>query len=343
MCLSALANLQDEDVTLETRAKQGDAEACHLLAKSYDGYDTKKAFKYYQKAWNLGDTCSAVPFAIGNYYARVKYDKHKAMPWFMKAAEKGNSSAQLEVAKEYSRHGGFFGEDFNEAMKWYLAALDQNKLLKNRLSYAEENVAMEGINFLASYRKIPKAMVILGQKKVRNSDYESAIKWFDMAAKQNDGTASCCLGLIYEFIKNNAATAVNAYKKSAELGNPYGCGYLGKCYLYGCGVAKDYERAFMLLTKASEGGADEFDVYIGVMYAYGYHVEKDGVKAFKLLSSLKYMTADFSNVMNAISSCYAYGIGTQADHKESAQWKLKSSQGSLCVYDNIKRVTDKYW
>ncbi len=97
---------------------------------------------------------------------------------------------------------------------------------------------------------------------------------------------------------------------------------LGKCYYFGEGVEKDYEKAAELFK--SVANLEEEDYYgnwdnlywdvdlakylLGELYYYGEGVEKDYKQAVYLLSR-----SDNENAIKLLADCYYYGFGVEVD------------------------------
>ena len=88
-------------------------------------------------------------------------------------------------------------------------------------------------------------------------NFEEAIEWYGLAAKQGLSGAQSKLGLMYQTGKGviqNYKEAVRLYRESAEQGNVIGQKYLGVMYVLGQGVSKDYVLAHMWFSISGSNG-----------------------------------------------------------------------------------------
>ncbi|PTQ90141.1 Sel1-like repeat-containing protein kinase family protein [Agitococcus lubricus] len=109
---------------------RGLAEAQNTMGWHYyhgDGVkrDYEEAFKWFQKAANLGEP--SAQFNIGMMYASgtgTKQDFSEAAKWYKKAAEQGKTSAQLNLGMMYISGRGV-RQNIDEGVKWLGKAADQ--------------------------------------------------------------------------------------------------------------------------------------------------------------------------------------------------------------------------
>jgi TPR repeat protein len=89
-------------------------------------------------------------------------------------------------------------------------------------------------------------------------NYESAVKWFLIAAEMEDGSAQNYVGYAYtqgQGVKVNEKEAVYWFRKSAERGDPVGISNLAECYRDGYGgIEQDFTKAEELYNKAINAG-----------------------------------------------------------------------------------------
>ena len=79
-------------------------------------------------------------------------------------------------------------------------------------------------------------------------DYQTAVKWYTLAAEQGNAGAQYNLGLMYlegRGVPQDYQTAVKWYTLAAEQGNAGAHHNLGLMYLEGRGVLKDHVYAHM--------------------------------------------------------------------------------------------------
>lgn len=76
--------------------------------------------------------------------------------------------------------------------------------------------------------------------------YETAAKYYQLAADQGNDIAQAELAVLYEKglgVEQSYKKAVELFKLSADQGNPFSMFELGVCYEVGLGVEKDMEQA----------------------------------------------------------------------------------------------------
>lgn len=97
-------------------------------------------------------------------------------------------------------------------------------------------------------------------------DYQEAIYWYELSAKQNNFTAQMQLGKIYDSGKiqqeNSKQQGLFWYRKLAKEGFPTAQCIMGLKYLWGDGVKADKKEALFWLRKAANQGCKEAEIYL---------------------------------------------------------------------------------
>lgn len=310
-------------------ASQGNAEAMYMLGECYASssnyiegayighmlgetddeiqidLNEKKALKWFERAAEQGNT--AAKFRLAEFYEYGKgteTNKELAMIWCRRAARDGYAEAQYHLAHCY-----FFGEGIEEnkteAIKWYKKAAEQGH---DWSQYALGNY----------YFRYPDIDV---------NDVKEAVKWYKLAAAHKDGCANTsaqyALGDVYSFgcfIKPDNNEALKWYKTAADNGYFIAQEKMGEIYLKGeLGVKKDFHEAQKWYDEAGEkirfddviSFAESGDQYaqfeLGKRYYFGNGAALDYSAAFKLFKK----SADSGNVdaMYYLGLCYYYGNG----------------------------------
>jgi TPR repeat protein len=231
------------EFTLDTArlaAENGDAQAQYFLGRLYakgDGVpkDYAKAAEYFRQSAAQGYAWAQNN--LGAFYAQglgVPQDYSEAVKWFRKAADQGDPLAQCSLGLSYSLGRGV-PTNITEALKWYQLAAAQNQ--------PDALLALGGL-YLGG-RGIP-------------ADHIEARKWLEKAAAQNCADAYNDLGLIYEQggagLNKNMGQALKYYRLAAEKGVGKGQMNLGRMYLYGFGVPKDFIEAYKWFYLAYRNG-----------------------------------------------------------------------------------------
>jgi len=122
---------------------------------------------------------------------------------------------------------------------------------------ANYRAALEG--FVA--RGTPGPQYLLGECYYRglgvSRSYAKAVKWFRLAAQQDDAKAQTALGLMYLNGLGGARDyqiAFDLFSKAAQQGVPEAENQLGKMYAQGKGVLQDLEKAALWFSEASSHG-----------------------------------------------------------------------------------------
>jgi TPR repeat protein len=90
-------------------------------------------------------------------------------------------------------------------------------------------------------------------------DYQTALKWYTLAAEQGYAMAQFNLGVMYrtgQGVPQDYKTAVKWFTLAAEQGHAFAQGNLGFMYAFGKGVLKDYVYAHMWGNIAAMNGSE---------------------------------------------------------------------------------------
>lgn len=118
-------------------------------------------------------------------------------------------------------------------------------------------------------------------------DYDESLKWFKMAAQQNDAYAQFYIGDIYDIVYDNFEEAEKWYTKSANNGSMLGIYSLGIFYYN----RVEYEKGIEWLKKVSD---EDYYLYvkaneiIGECYFKGLGIEQNFEEAIKYRKKADY-------------------------------------------------------
>jgi uncharacterized protein len=244
-------------------ARQGHAEAQFLLGLLYEegeiiGQDYAKAVRYFKRSAEQG-------FVLGqNNYAwmlirgdGVERNFEAGFKWYRLAAEQGFYKAQFVVGLAY-----FFGDwssvakqNFQEAVHWLRLSADQGdpdaQFYLGRI-YHQGGVIERGQQNELPWRKISDKDRIaekqldlwLGDntKDEVAQDFEETIKWYQLAADQDNPDAQFNLGLMHS--KGHGVTqdhekGMDLIESASEQDHPGALYHLGLAYDLGDGVEPD--------------------------------------------------------------------------------------------------------
>lgn len=214
--------------------------------------------------------------------------------------------------------------DFEESIKDDIIDIDY-------INYTGFNSTMRKIiSFLMDYiDKCPPSITInpalteksseelfkLGKACYDNKEYEQAIKYYELAAKQGHSGAQYSLGCCYdsgEGVEIDELEAARWYRKAAKQGHVWAQFNLGCCYDVGEGVCQSPQEAARWYRLAAEQG--------------------------------------FADAQYNLGDCYDFGNGVPQDYKEALRWYLKAAnQGHLqaqvqlwIFYETGRGVTQNY-
>ena len=133
----------------------------------------------------------------------------------------------------------------------------------------------------------PETQTMLGNR-FRKGDgdgrnYDKALEWYRMAAKQGFAGAQNNLGAMYEQglgLSKDEAEAARWYRKAAEQGNAYAQHSLGSMYREGRGVPQDLVEAAVWIRRAAEQGHLGAFRELGKMYWKGSGFPQNDVLAY---------------------------------------------------------------
>ena len=137
---------------------------------------------------------------------------------------------------------------------------------------------------------------------------EEAVKWYQLAAEQNDSQAQV---------------------------------FLAYCYELGVGIPKDPAQAVALMKKAAQAGNAEAQFNLALYLAKGqYGLEKDPAESFKWAS--KSAEQGYAQAERLLGAYYEAGIGVEQNQALSQEWYAKAKAKGLERDGNIFK-TVKPW
>ncbi|MBA2650422.1 MAG: SEL1-like repeat protein [Legionella sp.] len=195
----------------------------------YDDYTG--ALKSYEQAALKGNGKATFDLALMYLYGKgIPVDYKKAKILLADASNKGVHEATHQLA-ELSFYGQGQPQNEKEALDLYLKAAD----LGNDSALYHLGVLSEtglGLEF----------------------NFKNAIKYYQKASEKGNARALLALARIHHYIKNDASTSANIYKKLAETQNAYAQFRLGTYYIDGVVGEALRDRGQQLIKQASENG-----------------------------------------------------------------------------------------
>lgn len=132
----------------------------------------------------------------------------------------------------------------------------------------------------------------------------------------------CFFCLINLVLMATSSTDIQTLKKQAAQGYADAQVALGRHYVNGNGVAKDYSEAVKWFRKAAAQGYAAAQCGLGFCYFEGMGVAKDyseAVKWFRKAAAQGYADAQY-----ALGLCYYGGMGVAKNYPEAVKWLLKA-------------------
>ncbi len=160
-------------------------------ADNLDGIDNKEWKEWYCELVKLGDSdqsLSSVQYQLGKAYQSHRFGQTRAaqaIPWLLKAAERGHAPAQYQLGEIYLYKDN---TDYTESLNWFRKAAKQgNKLAQVKLG----DIYRGGVG-------VPK-------------DNAEAFKWYRKAAEQGDAGAQDRVSFMYYFGEGTPKDDVLSY------------------------------------------------------------------------------------------------------------------------------------
>ena len=220
-------------------------------------------------------------------------DHTAAFPLFMRAAKAGNPEAMAFVGIAYLRGLGTKPRP-QEGIDWLRkAAYKRDARGMNTLAAAYRTgegvprnrrwarywygIAAKGTGCVEPMRK-------LGRLFQEEHQYDSALVWYEKAARAGSLDAMVDAGWMYEQgqgIGRNPEAAHRWYRTAAEGGLPRGMLAMGWIYQEAIGVPRDYGLARAWYRKAADAGSPGAMNNIGGLYLNGWGVARDSAEAIR--------------------------------------------------------------
>ena len=122
-----------------------------------------------------------------------------------------------------------------------------------------------------------------GRDAFDRGDYSTALKEFEILAKQNDPRGQYALAVMYDIgegVLQSSKEAVKYYRLAAAQNFANAQNNLGVAYDRGEGVGTDYKEAMKWYLLAAERGNKDAPNNIGVLYMIGFGVPRSFAKAY---------------------------------------------------------------
>ena len=220
----------------------------------------------------------AVAYLDGDELEDVEPDPEKALYWFIKSAEAGDTASAFNVGLFYAK--GFGTErSFEKAAEWMDRAAEDGdedaEVLADKYRQAIADLALAEKGDAQAQGRLAGFFMAFAeslQQSGTDSYYEESLKWAALAADKGNGDGLWTLALAYEHgrgVEQDRKTAFEYYKKGAALGHERSLNSLGSCYAQGDVVEQNIRMAFELFLRAALLGDGEAMSNLGRCYQFG--------------------------------------------------------------------------
>lgn len=274
------SNMNNAIQYLEEALKKGQKKANHYLgeiaSRSFEGHpkELQKAINYFLVL--VDGKTHQPPFNIGLIYYREDEPNHprnyaKAKEWFLKAAKLNDYDSMNYLGLLAEIKG-----NHKEAYQWF------TKAARGGLAYSMHNVGRY------------EALGLSGNGK----NIDTAILWLEKAMNMGYVKSINLLAQIYHKNKNDLPTALQLYKKGAELGCKKCSHYVGIILLNEMNRPDDARPYFKNVSKKLK---DEALFKLG-MIAYNKGNETKAINYFKKSAKLGYLNAMYNLGVHAYNA-----------------------------------------
>jgi uncharacterized protein len=249
---------------------------------------------------------------LGEAYLQARLspaaDPEKAVFWWKRAADAGDSASLLLLARFYEGQFGF-------------------PELKNPKEV------------IASYTKAaglgdPGAMAALGSRLLsgdeKTRDEAKGREWLKKAIEAKEYSAYLALGDFEENVKKNLKAALAEYERGKDVGQIECMLRTADFYLQGKGVEKDSARGLALMEKAAEAGSPMANYRLAVQALAGQ--TPDLLKGYKFL--LVAANGNMLEAQNEIGLLYLSGKLNGVDSLAGVAWLNRAAQAGYAQAQN---------
>ncbi len=232
---------------------------------------------------------AAMQFILGLQYEMEAQDYEKAVEWYQKSAEQGDSDAQSRLGKLYATGRGV-PRDYQKALAWLEKAARQND------AEAQFNLGVMyqfGLGVQENYLKVEK--------------------WWKAAAKRGSAKAQFNLGVLYsqgDHLKQNYRLAAKLFKKAARQDVSEAAFNLGVMYRNGQGVSRNLVLAlsffYIIHPKGSEFAPENLAEEIGAESKLRLKEKLPEILLATVLTEVKLLESELNQKAIAKAKKYAY-------------------------------------
>lgn len=282
------------------------------------------------------DTMEALAQLYLNGGLEADKDPEKAVYWFGKLAECGNSIAQFNLGLLYAKGHGV-ARDFTKAAYWMEQAAKNGDTDAPALveKYRKAEAAQKKLPSGDAQAQADLAGVLMSlagalEQVGKEKDYAEAFALAQKSAAQNNGDGLWALALAYEHgrgVEQNAQKAIECYRRGAELGHAPSQHSLACAYRCGDGVEENKTLAIELCRKSAAQGYVLAEMFLAKVYETG-----DGVKADPeqmLAWGEKAAAHGTPDIQYEVAKLYMYqrDDGKMIDAQRARYWLTQAAEG----------------
>lgn len=250
--------------------------------------DYQQALQWYQMGVLQGDASNEN--GLGVLYKDgkgVEQDDAKAVSLFQLSSAQGWGEGETDLANMYENGTGV-AKDLDQAKHWYQLAADQGvQEAKNALQRIANGGAGNSPSAGSDTSLTADQALQNAQVAENKSEYSTALDWYRKAADLGSSDAQLWFGRRYEFgaqdygIPEDQKQMVQWYQKSVQQGNSAAEYELAEAYYGGEGVAQDCNEALKWMKSSALHGFLKAQNQLGFWYGMAHCAPMDLAEAKK--------------------------------------------------------------
>lgn len=239
--------------------------------------DALKGFMQLQGKEEYEKLHAYICYRIGKMYCYglgTAKDEMEAFKWFEKSAAEGNKFAQFSIGNCYY-YGSGTEQSYEKAFLWYMTSAEQGQ------PYAQYALA----------QMFSRGEAVLKDDAKAKEYYEKAFAGFKSieASEQADDNLLYKIGQLYKQglgTDTDTKTALDYFRRAAELNNKNALYEYGKALLLGKDTEQNKEQGLMLLQKAIDLENINAKRFLALEYISGENIEQDIDNGIEMLTEL---------------------------------------------------------
>ena len=266
---------------------------------------------------------------------------------FLRIQKKGeNSFANRMEYKAYLR------ENISQCEEWFWKALRGGiyfaaNNLDRYYRQGDEDIILPQPEKARDLYKIgaetgnPYLQYFYAEQLDKAGDKAGAFYWYQQALEGGEPLAWYDVGYAYDqgkVVPRDLAYAVHCFERGMaeprDSGSKVGCANtLGEMCFNGRGVARDYVKAFQLLSYAHAHKSNWGALYLAKCYFYGLGTQQDYVKARQFLDLVSRKNEEVFFMLGFI---HARGLGVPEDIKKGMEYLQKAGDYNEAIQERVR-------